>query len=60
MTAPLDTILDRDQPVRDVKTHFAPQLELLRDVTNYGSNLIWAQRIIPGTNANEDFQRRVR
>ncbi len=40
MTSPLASILDRDKPVRDVNEHFAPQLEVLRDVVNYGSNLI--------------------
>jgi hypothetical protein len=40
MTAPLTTILDRDEPVRDVCAHFSDQLELLRDIVNYGSNLI--------------------
>lgn len=40
MTAPLETILDRIQPVRDVAHGFEAQLELIRDVVNYGSNLI--------------------
>lgn len=40
MTSPLTSILDRDQPARDVRKNFAPQLEVLRDVVNYGSNLI--------------------
>lgn len=40
MTTPLTTVLDRDTPVRDVTDHFGAQLELMRDVVNYGSNLI--------------------
>lgn len=40
MTSALDSILDRTQPVRDVSEGFAPQLALLRDVVNYGTNLI--------------------
>lgn len=40
MTTPLTTILDRNTPVRNVTDHFAAQLELMRDVVNYGSNLI--------------------
>jgi hypothetical protein len=40
MTTPLSTILDRDEPVQNVRDHFCDQLEVMRDVVNYGSNLI--------------------
>jgi hypothetical protein len=40
MTTPLTTILDRDEPVQNVRDHFGAQLEVMRDVVNYGSNLI--------------------
>ena len=40
MTKPLDTIIDRAGPVDLVDEHFGDQIRLLRDVVNYGSNLI--------------------
>lgn len=33
-------ILDREKHVKDVTEHFTPQIDLLQDLTNYGSNLI--------------------
>jgi len=40
MTSALQTILDREKPVNAVREHFGDQLWLLRDLANYGSNLI--------------------
>jgi len=37
---PHDALLDRDKPVADVREHFSDAIELLRDITNYGTNLI--------------------
>lgn len=33
-------LLNREKQIEDVTTHFKPQLDLLIDLTNYGSNLI--------------------
>ncbi len=33
-------LLERDKVAADIKKHLSPWLELLRDLTNYGSNLI--------------------
>lgn len=33
-------ILDRQQNIKDITDHFQPQLDLLKDLTNYGTNLI--------------------
>jgi len=37
---PYEPLLHRELHVHDVKEHFSKQLELLRDVVNYGTNLI--------------------
>lgn len=37
---PNDAILSREDAIEAVKSRFAPQIELLRDIANYGSNLI--------------------
>lgn len=33
-------LLNRDETIADVKEHLSPWLDLLRDLSNYGSNLI--------------------
>lgn len=38
---PHQTILDRDATKSQIAKHFSSQLEVLRDVVNYGSNLIF-------------------
>ena len=37
---PHEALLDRRQPVSDVDEHFRAAVDLLRDITNYGTNLI--------------------
>lgn len=38
--SPHPTILNREEPTAVAEQHFCKQIELLRDITNYGSNLI--------------------
>lgn len=38
--SPLKIILNRDEPITHVREHFTPQISLLKNLTNYGSNLI--------------------
>ena len=38
--APNLAILNREEAARYAAEHFAPQIELLRDLANYGSNLV--------------------
>ena len=38
--SPLKTILDRVEPIMHLREHFAPQITLLKELANYGSNLI--------------------
>jgi len=40
MTSPLKTILDREKAIADVTEHFGDQLEMMRDVVNYGTQLV--------------------
>jgi hypothetical protein len=37
---PLQTILDREGPIIVLREHFSPQITLLKELANYGSNLI--------------------
>lgn len=37
---PLASILDREEAKRHAAQHFADQIALLQDLTNYGSNLV--------------------
>jgi hypothetical protein len=37
---PLKSILDREKPVIDLREHFTPQITLLKELANYGSNLV--------------------
>lgn len=38
---PLASILDREEARKHASEHFAEQIALLRDITNYGSNLVF-------------------
>ncbi len=33
-------LLNRDETITDIRAHLSPWLDLLRDLSNYGSNLI--------------------
>jgi len=53
--APHPTLLNRDIPPVLAKQHFGDQLSLMRDVVNYGSNLIARAYTVNGAHLPPKF-----